>query len=89
MQSTPKSLEPYRLADEMNQRRIDSANYSLGIYIKQAIEACFGGKYPEQPFLEDEKVTEKRKLDKLVETLQALEIAYKNKGKKNNGGTDE
>lgn len=53
----PKKLQPFK---EAYQKRIELEEYARwrnGMYVMQAVGACFGGKYPEEPFgLETEKI---------------------------------
>lgn len=55
----PKSLAPFVKAFALKQKYDDVCNWQLGIYIQQAIAACFNksAKYPNKPMLADKSVT--------------------------------
>lgn len=55
---TPKSLEPFIKAFELQQKREDTLAWQSGIYIQMAIASVLDSKnkYPEQPFSEREIV---------------------------------
>lgn len=89
LDSTPKDLKPYKLADELKQKRADRNNWMLGIYICEAIGSCFGGKYPKEPMYETqenkEKLTNQQKLDAFMAGLNTMASNWKSE---HNGGTE-
>lgn len=52
----PKKLQPFREAYHKRLEMEEYARWRNGLYVMQAVGACFGGTYPETPFgMEQEK----------------------------------